>query len=575
MTVLDDLDPAQRAAVVSEAAPLCILAGAGSGKTRVLTRRIAHRVRAGAAEADRTLAITFTRKAAGELRTRLGVLGVGTVTAGTFHSIALGGLRRWWDKHQVPTRTVLRDPARLVASLLTDDRSDATARAVAQEVAWAKARLVTPDRYEAAAGEAGRRVGMPPAAVAAVYQRYEEAKHTRRVLDFDDLLLDYAAALETDRAFADGERWWFRHLFVDEFQDVNPVQFRLLRAWLGDSTDLTVVGDPNQAVYGWNGADPDVLLRFVDHFPTAEVVRLDTNHRSTPEIVRVANSVLERNAGGESGGAGPSRPPRHPGRPAGGIPTVSAFHTEIEEARGIARGLRLAHRPGTPWSDLAVLARTNSRLRIVEEALRTAGIPHRSRASQFLGAPEVRAAVRRLAGFPSILPFASALADLDEAVVDAGDERERDNLVALLRLAREYDHLDRAPTGVGFRAWLATVVRGDEPWGTGDAVTVTTFHRAKGLEWPVVFAAGLEHGLVPLASAGSPAARAEERRLLYVALSRATSELHCSWAGTPSPLLGPVQQSVHHLDRAAARQPADWRSHLARARGRLEVGARG
>ena len=578
MSVLDDLDPAQRAAVVSEAAPLCILAGAGSGKTRVLTRRIAHRVHVGAAEADRTLALTFTRKAAGELRSRLAALGVEGVKAGTFHATALGGLRRRWQHQGTAPRALLRDPVALVASLLVDDRSAVSARAVAGEIAWAKARLVAPEHYVEAAAAAGRRVALPPPAVAAAYERYEEARRARRTLDFDDLLLEYAHAVETDAAFAEGERWWFRHLFVDEYQDVNPVQFRVLRAWLGGRTDLTVVGDPNQAVYGWNGSDPDLLLRFTDHFPTAEVLRLDTNHRSTHEIVTVAGSVLER-----VGGAGPSRPPRHPGRPRGGVPTVRAFHTDIAEARGIARAVRLAHPPGARWSDVAVLTRTNAQLRRLEEALRAVGIPHRSHAGDFLGAHEVRQAVRALAAAPAVLPFASALADLDETIGEAADDRARTNLQSLLRLAHEYDRLDDAPTGAGFATWLATVVKGDEPWAEGDAVTVTTFHRAKGLEWPVVFVAGLEDGLVPLGHAGTPAARAEERRLLYVALTRATRELHCSWAEertvggrvvrrSPSPWLAAVERTVRRLQDTA--DDVDWRAHLARTRARLEPAGR-
>ena len=536
MAVLDDLDPAQRVAVESNAAPLCIVAGAGSGKTRALTGRIAHRVFTGEADADHVLALTFTRKAAGELRARLARLGVRGVTAGTFHAVAWAQLRqRALDQGQRPP-VVLRDKARLLARLLDGDTERAAAAAV--ELERAKVRGIAP-------------------ADAGLAAAYEAEKRRRGVVDFDDLLEHCAAAIEGDPAFAEAQRWRFRHLYVDEFQDVNALQFRLLRAWLGDRLDLTVVGDPNQAVYGWNGADVAYLERFADHFPTAETVRLDSNYRSSADIVRVASSVLS----GVSG-AGPARPPRHAGRPGGSVPTVRRFDTDADEARAIARGLRLAHAPGTPWSDLAVLARTHAQLRVIEKALRAAGIPHRSAASDFLWAPAVRAEVRRMRDAPPALSFDSLLTDLDE-LAQPGD----DDLVALAGLAREYRAFDPTPSGTGFASWLATVVRRDDPGTAGDAVAVTTFHGAKGLEWRAVFVAGLEDGFVPVADGDE----AEERRLLYVALSRAEQELHCSWAErrrtrrSPSPWLPLVEAAVADVQAAAAAPvapPAGWRRRL-------------
>ena len=475
--LLEGLDPHQREAVTSEAAPLCILAAAGSGKTRVLTHRIAHRIATGAAEPRHVLALTFTRRAAGELRSRLHSLGIAPdVTAATFHAAAWAQLRR-----------------------------------------WAEHRGVHPPRLPA---------------------------------DFDDLLVQCAQALEDDPAFAAGQRWWWRHLFVDEYQDLNPAQFRLLRAWLGDGTDLTVVGDPHQAVYGWNGADPTLLDRFTEHFPTAEVVRLDTAYRCPPEVLQVAAAVLP--TGDDR--AGPPRPPRHGGRPGGGVPTVRRHDTDAEEARGVARALRAAHAPGTPWSDLAVLARTNAQLQVVETALRQASIPHRS--SFDLQAPAVGDALQLLRRSPATVPLASALADLDADPA----------LDPLRELGREYVALDRAPTTEGFLAWLRLVVRPGELDGRGDAVTLATFHKAKGLEWPVVFVVGLERGLVPIASAVDPAAVAEERRLLYVALTRASREVHCSWARVPSPWLPLIEAACAEV---AARPDVDWRAHLRTSRDRL------
>jgi DNA helicase-2/ATP-dependent DNA helicase PcrA len=498
MDLLDDLDPAQRAAVTSQAAPLAILAGAGSGKTRALTRRIAYRVHTGEAEAGHVLAVTFTRKAAGELRNRLHALGVDGATVGTFHALAWAQLRRRAldDGRWAPA--ILRDKARLVP------------RDVATRIERAKAQGIGP-------------AGDPD------YEHYEAEKRRLGLLDFDDLLLHCAQAIEDDPAFAKALRWRFRHFFVDEYQDVNPLQFRLLRAWLGDRLDLTVVGDPNQSVYGWNGADPTLLARFAEHFPTAESVRLDTNYRSTGAIVTVAASVLPE----ATGGAGPPRPPRHADRPGASVPTVRACDTERDEADAVARAVRLARAPGTPWSDIAVLVRTNAQLRLLETAFRARAIPHASPGNAWLRTTEARAALRALVDTPPAVPFRSAVKDLTTE--------------PLAELAAEYQRFDRAPSGPGFVSWLHAVVRPHDRDGQGNAVTLATFHGAKGLEWPTVFVAGLEDGLVPVAGGDDD----EERRLLYVALSRAVTSLHCSWAAErngrarqPSPWLADIEAAV-------------------------------
>src|SRR5438309_571407 len=292
--LLHGLNEAQRRAVTTDAAPLCILAGAGSGKTRVLTRRIAWRVAQGRADPRHVLALTFTRKAAGELSSRLSALGVrDQVAAGTFHAIAYAQLRRRWaDRGERPPALVDRK-VRLLAPLLASHRGGGVQPAdVANEIEWAKARFVGPAHYEVEAAAAGRKPVLTLAVMASLYERYEEEKRRRALVDFDDLLLLCARALQTDDAFVTSQRWRFRHLFVDEFQDVNPVQFRLLEGWQGDRHDLCVVGDPNQAIFGWNGADARYLTDFGDRFTGAEVVRLDDNYRSSPQILAVADAVL-------------------------------------------------------------------------------------------------------------------------------------------------------------------------------------------------------------------------------------------------------------------------------------------
>ena len=582
MQLLDGLDPAQRQAVESEAQPLCILAPAGSGKTRVLTRRVAHRVLTGQADGARVLALTFTRKAAGELRSRIDALGVRQpIAAGTFHAVAYTQLRRRWSDRGERPPVLLERKARLLAPLLPRARAGARCRATVQpadlaaEVEWAKARLVPPSHYEAEVVAAGRVPPLPAATMAGLYERYELEKRRKGLVDFDDLLMLCALALENDREFAAAQRWRFRHLFVDEFQDVNPVQFRLLQGWLGDRTDLCVVGDPDQAIYSWNGADPTLLSEFGRHFPGAGVVRLDRNYRSTPQIVAVGRAVLPP--------GGDEAVPVAAVRADGPLPVVRQFDTDTDEARGVARALRRAHRPGVPWSHLAVLARTNAQLVLLEEHLRAAAIPCRLGGGRLLlRLPEVQAALDHLRSLPPAMPLASRLADVEAAAGEGGAAERRSNLEALVRMGHDYAAVDAFATVDGFVAWLAAGDRADgaEAAGGTDAVELTTFHRAKGLEWPVVFVTGLEKGLVPIGHATTAAAEAEERRLLHVALTRAVDELHCTWAErrtfgstaaarSPSPLLAPIHDTVAAM--AAGGTPEEWRSRLTAERARLRA----
>jgi DNA helicase-2/ATP-dependent DNA helicase PcrA len=563
--LLDGLTDAQAAAVTSDGAPLCILAGAGSGKTRVLTRRIAWRVATGSADSRHVLALTFTRKAAGELRTRLGHLGVREgVAAGTFHAVAYGQLRqRWADRGETPPTLLERKVGFLARLLGPRSGRDAAVQPIdlATEIEWAKARMVGPAGYEAAALAAGRTPPLSVSAMAALYERYEQEKQRRGVVDFDDLLLRCVQALRDDTAFAAAQRWRLRHLFVDEYQDVNPAQAALLAGWRGESADLCVVGDPNQAIYSWNGADPGYLTEFTQREPAATVVRLDDNFRSSPQVLAVASSVLA--GGGISSGLRPHRPD-------GPLPSVRAFASDRDEARGIARAVRGKHRPGTPWSRIAVLARTNAQTVMLEEALREAGIPFRVRGGgAFLQQPEVRTALdalRRTGG-----PLTVRVTDLETelhlddatAAADDGPRAERRAVLAeLVRLAREHLAVDPHATVDGFLGWLTTAVGADAGDTRTDAVDLATFHAAKGLEWPVVFLVGLERGLVPIGHAKTDAGVDEERRLLYVAVTRAEEELHCSWA-----------RERTFGSRSVPRQPSPWLDDIQAARAALAGGA--
>jgi len=500
--ILDGLDPSQREAVTSGAAPLCILAGAGSGKTRVLTRRIAWRVATGGADPQRILALTFTRKAAGELTARLAGLGLrDRVAAGTFHAVAYAQLRRRWADGGTAPPTLLERKGRILAACGADTQADLGS--LAGEIEWAKARLVVPERYVEEAARAGRHPATPPATVAELFERYEQEKQRRRLVDFDDLLALCLRALEADDGFAAAQRWRFRHLFVDEFQDVNPLQHRLLEAWRGDRPDLCVVGDPNQAIYAWNGADAGFLVGFLDAHPTGDVVRLDHSHRSTPQILSAAAALLDRPQAVRAT------------RPDGPAPAINGFPDERAEAAGVARQLRDLHGGVTAWSSMAVLTRTHAQAAVIAAALTAAAIPHRLRDQRLANRSDVRDGLAELEAGGRARPLAAALLDV------------RDEVVA--PLAQELLAVEPAATVEAFLEWVATA--DDAPRRAGrDAVDVCTFHAAKGLEWPVVFVAGVERGLVPIGHAATLEAQAEERRLFYVALTRATRVLRCTWA---------------------------------------------
>lgn len=577
--LLDDLDASQREAVTSASTPLAILAGAGSGKTRVLTRRIAWNAREGRLDPGHALAVTFTRRAAAELNRRLDALGVrGPITAGTFHALALALLRgRAADRGEAPP-VILDRKARLLAAILRQeadrpgadhnvsaaltapDHAGALVRDLATEIEWAKSRLVPPASYGRAATAAHRVPPVGAPAVAEVYRRYEEEKRRRGLVDFDDLVLRCAHLCTTDEEFAAVTRWRFRHVFVDEFQDVTPAQLRLIRAWIGERGDLCVVGDPDQAIYAFAGAEPGILDRFPELFPGAATVRLEASYRSTPQIVATSGAAL---------GPGPRARVRSR-NPDGPAPRLVSYRDDDAEAAGVARDLRRSHDRGVRWSAMAVLYRTNAQAGRFEQALAGAGIPVRTRsAGRFVDEPGVRDALdalrdaeRRAPG----RPLATLLADLGN---DDGPGAE------VARLAREYLAADGGRGSVdGLVAFLTAAFRGgDTGGGPADAVSLLSFHGAKGLEFESVHVTGVEDGLVPISLAATDAELAEERRLLYVALSRAARELTISWARErtlglitrprrASPWIGGIEAEL----RSCAPAPTDPVTAVRRAR---------
>ncbi len=595
--LLTGLNERQVAAVTADGGPLVVLAGAGSGKTRVLTRRIAWRIATGQTDPARVLSLTFTRKAAGELRSRLRQGGTrGDVVAGTFHGVALTQLRQRWNERGIAPPAMLDRKVRFVAQLVGRQRGVEILDVVG-EIEWARARLVSPEHYAAAADMAGRTPPMPADQFSELMVKFQQEKRRRRVVDFDDLLALAIRDIHDDPDYAAAIRWRHRHLYVDEFQDVNPLQFELLRAWRGDSKDIFIVGDPNQAIYGWNGADPNLLGNFAKREPTATVIRLNDNYRSTPQVLTLANASLDGRGG-----------TLVPHQPDGSVPTVRSYANDVAEAAGIAQAIKQAKHADTAWADQAVLVRTNAQLVLIEQALNDVGIPVRVRGgSGPLSSPEVKTELRAL-GRDGI-DLRQALIQLDSSIVqpdepsrqpdpdndDAVDELEfeppnpgspkpktvnvneaerQQNLAALSRLVHEYVALDSYPTGPGLLAWISTL-QAAEVSTDKDAVELATFHGAKGLEWPVVHLAGLEKGYVPIGYAKTGAQLAEERRLLYVALTRAEKELNLSWAAErtfgmksvkrqPSPSLDGIQAAIEHLRRG--HRPVDWRAQVVKSR---------
>ena len=565
---LAGLNDEQLAAVTSTADLLCIRAGAGSGKTRVLTRRIAYGVDTDRIDPGRVLALTFTRRAAGELNHRLRQLGLRSSTAaGTFHSIALAQLRQRWEAADERPPTLLDRKVAFVARLLPRTRERSTPLDVVAEIEWAKARRITPDTYAEQAERAGRTPPLEPEVVAGIYERYETTKADRRLIDFDDILVLCGRHLQQDRNARDAFRWRFRHVYVDEFQDVNPLQFALLKVMVGDDPTLCVVGDSRQAIYGWNGADSSYLDRFEQHFPGAESVALVQNYRSTPEILRCASAVL------------PDQPALVPTRSGGPAPTITGHADDRAEARAIARLLRRAHSSSCPWSEMAVLVRTNAQVLLLAEVVAEAGVPVNARtATNLLDRPEIRDAIDELRRSGPALGV--ALDDMtqpppnddepDPAETPAsGDSAETlsaeraSNVAALVRLGRDHLALDPNATVDSFVAALQSGIR-EQLGRRADAVDITTFHAAKGLEWDVVHVAGLERGLAPIGHAKTPEAIDEEHRLVYVALTRARRSLHLHWAEertfgdrtsnrSPSPLIEPLRLAARGEDPRSRR----------------------
>lgn len=533
--LLAGLDPEQRAVATSEASRLAVIAGAGTGKTRAITHRIAYQSAIGRFTPAAVLTVTFTTKAAGELRARLRTLGLPRVSARTFHSAALRQAKYFWPQamgSELPE--VIGNRIGLVAEAANRLRlaSDTgVLRDLAGEITWAKVSNVGPGEYEQVAGHAGRSIAAaPPDQVAAVFEHYEAAKRRRAVIDYEDILLCAALLLADHPQIATEVQAGYRHLLVDEYQDVNPLQQRLLHLWLGSDTDLCVVGDPAQTIHSFAGARSDYLLDFPTAHRTAEVVRLVRDYRSTEQVVSLANRVNSGSWGVRlvaQGGAGPE-------------PVFAEAASEPGEAAAVAEWCEQLAGQGVAYSEMAVLYRINAQSPAYESALAERGIPYQVRgADGFYSRPEVRQALRDLArqaelGFtdPADQQAKGVLANLGwapEPPAGGGSLRERwESLAALAELAFGLMGEAETPLSEVVAELQARAEIQQVPAVAG--VSLSTIHSAKGLEWDAVAVVGVQEGLLPFSLAQSPVQIAEEKRLLYVAVTRARTHLRLSWS---------------------------------------------
>ncbi|NLJ53601.1 MAG: ATP-dependent DNA helicase UvrD2 [Intrasporangiaceae bacterium] len=540
--ILAALDPEQRAVAASPRGPMCVLAGAGTGKTRAITHRIAYAVASGVFAPTQVLAVTFTARAAGEMRTRLRSLGVEGVQSRTFHAAALRQLHYFWPQAiGGGAPQVQAHKAPLVAEALGRLRIDVDRtmiRDVAAEIEWAKVSMLTAESYPTAARAARREPpGMDPTAMAKVIDAYETGKGERGVIDFEDVLLLTVGILEDRDDIAAAVRRQYRSFVVDEFQDVSALQQRLLDAWVGDRDDLCVVGDPNQTIYSFTGATDRFLLDFPQRYPGTTTVELVRNYRSTPQILAVANRImtgpLVRNRRAvrlvAQGGSGP-------------VPTIKEFPDDAAEADGVAAAIRTLLDSGVPAAAIAVLMRTNAQTEAVEAALADASVPYLVRGGErFFSRAEVRQSIVLLRGAvrsdDGALPLPELVAGVlssagwtAEAPSVRGAARERwESLAALISLATD-TAADRPEARLAdFVADLEERAAAQHaPAAAG--VTLASLHAAKGLEWDHVFLIGCTEGLLPISFADTPEAVDEERRLLYVGVTRARRSLSLSYA---------------------------------------------
>lgn len=546
--ILEALDDDQRAVALATRGPVCVIAGAGTGKTRAITHRIAYAAAIGTMDPQKILALTFTARAAGEMRARLRTLGVPTVAARTIHSAALKQLLFFWptvfggrtpdlitSKGSFISEAVRR--AGLTSEIATHNRE--LMRDIATEIEWAKVSQVAPEDF---INEISQRLTKPrlnAEHLVQLYTAYESIKKQELAIDFEDVLLLTAAMLEEEREVRERVQDQYRYFTVDEYQDISPVQQRLINAWLGTRSDICVVGDPAQTIYSFAGATPIFLNTFTQRFPDAQVIRLSTGYRSTPEITFAANSILRVGAMGQELVAFNNH---------GSKPSVQGFKDEYSEISGVLREITSLLTQGIEPQEIAILARTNAQLSAFERAMNKSGIPYQVRNTErFFERSDVREFLKQVRQ-ASVIPVegSSWIDELRTIAQPFLTGESIDGIAALLHLGRELDENPKfsPKTLRGYLREVEDRVQQNNP-PTMPVITLATLHAAKGLEWERVYLIGASEGILPLASGGTStsatgltdAVIAEERRLFYVGMTRAKADLHITYRGEASRFL--------------------------------------
>ena len=541
--ILAALDDDQREVALATRGPVCVIAGAGTGKTRAITHRIAYAAAIGTMDPSKVLALTFTARAAGEMRTRLRSLGVPTVAARTVHSAALKQLIYFWPtvfggrtpdlmNSKTPFLTEAVNRADLTGEIRITSRE--TMRDIATEIEWAKVSQVAPIDYPDQVNARQMKPRVKAEHIAAIYVAYESLKKQELAIDFEDVLLLTSAMLEEERTVRERVQDQYRYFTVDEYQDISPIQQRLINAWLGSRKDICVVGDPAQTIYSFAGATPVFLNTFTQRFPEAEVIRLSTGYRSTPEITFAANALLRNSSMGQELTASNDH---------GLHPSVDGYKDESGEIAGILGQITALLSEGTAPQEIAILARTNSQLKGVERAMNSKGLPYQVRSTErFFERQDVRDFLKQVRQ-ASVLPTEGAtwIDELRTIAQPYLTGESIDGIAALLHLGRELDSDDgfTPKTLRGFLREVEDRVTQNNP-PTMPVVTLATLHAAKGLEWERVFLMGASEGILPLETGStgtSDSVVAEERRLFYVGMTRAKVDLHISYRGLPSRFL--------------------------------------
>lgn len=524
-------------------------AGAGSGKTTVLTRRIAWRALSGTADIERTLAITFTRQAATEMRTRLASFDLdGRPVIGTFHAVARRILLQHLEDRGKRAPLIINNRSTLLMTCMGDDARKGGVNDILNAIDWAHARMIPPSQSAASLDKAGLTVPLGARRFTEIFEEYERVKKKRGVIDLNDFMTLIVNESARDPRLVESMRFQYRHISVDEAQDMNPLQYAFLRVLLPESPDLFLVGDPNQAIYGFNGADKDLFESLPGISVGAHVVSLPSNYRCTPEIVTMAVATLARD--GQQADAISQRPPGQSVR-------LERCTDETKEREHICKMVVRARGSHRNWSDIAVLTRINAHADAIREDLTKMGIPVRSSRRGGAWGRAVAAATE--------LTNREALTEFAADILDTGDYNPDDADFIVATMVRDFldNHRSGSVDGRSFGSWLATSSDVSEIEG----VDVLTFHAAKGREWSLVIVAGAEKGLLPYRSARSAQARSEEARLAYVALTRAADELIVTWTDQrngkpsgPSPLLPSVTTAAPVVDAP----PAEFRAVAAR-----------